>query len=577
MKPNTATPTPQKSLRLLPGVVIVVLQWIIRFLTPMVIPVDEAVMFGVFGGILGGLAIAVWWLFFSRAPLFERWCAIALVILSLVSASHYIHISIATANMGLMFTIYSIPVMSLAFVIWAVASSRLSGGLRRITMVVTIVLASGFWTLLRTNGMTSDLHNDFSWRWSKSSEDLFMAQTSNKTTTPDKGVETGPNWSGFRGPSRDGIVHGVRIATDWKASPPIELWRRQVGPGCSSFAINGDLLYTQEQRGDDEAVTCYSLTTGKPVWIHNDKARFWDSHAGAGPRATPTLSNGFIYTMGATSILNVLDAKSGNVIWSRNAATDTKVEHTGWGFTGSPLIVDSTVIVAVSGKLAAYSIATGQPRWFGPDGGKGYSSPQLFTIKGIPQVVLLSDVGATSIAPSDGKILWQYSWPSQDRVLQPARTEEGDFLISNAMPYCIRRITVENEPDGWKIKERWTSEGLKPNFNDFVVHKNHAYGFNGRSLACIDIKDGKRNWQDGRYGGQIILLADQDLILVLSEKGELALVEATPDKFKELARFPAIKGKTWNHPVLVNDVLVVRNGQEMVAFRLPLLGNKSLL
>jgi hypothetical protein len=124
------------------------------------------------------------------------------------------------------------------------------------------------------------------------------------------------------------------------------------------------------------------------------------------------------------------------------------------------------------------------------------------------------------------------------------------------------------------VQERWTSNGLKPYFNDFVVHKGYAYGFDGRILACIDLKDGERKWKGGRYGnGQLVLLPDQDLLLVLTEEGELALVGATPDQFAERAKVTAIEGKTWNHPVLVGDILLVRNAEEMAAYRLARLIN----
>jgi hypothetical protein len=144
---------------------------------------------------------------------------------------------------------------------------------------------------------------------------------------------------------------------------------------------------------------------------------------------------------------------------------------------------------------------------------------------------------------------------------------------SGGVEVGMRRIAVAQGAEGWRAEERWTTNGLKPYFNDFVVHKGHAFGFDGSILSCIDLTDGKRKWKGGRYGaGQMVLLPDQDLLLVLSEQGELALVNAAPDQFTELARFPAIEGKTWNHPVLVGDVLLVRNGQEMVAFRLSLAG-----
>jgi outer membrane protein assembly factor BamB len=538
-------------------------------------------MFGVIGGLVGSLAIVVWWVFLSRAPWVDRLGAIGLMIVVLFATSRFVHESIANGMMGMMLPIYAIPVLSLTLVAWAVASRRFDGGPRRASMIATILVVSGVFTLLRTGGITGEANSDLHWRWTKTPEERLLALTRDEPPPlpPATAAATNKttNWPGFRGPGRDGAVRGVRIKTDWAASPPVELWRRPIGPGWSSFAVRGDLLYTQEQRGDDEIVACHKVSSGESVWRHRDAARFWESNAGAGPRGTPTLSNGRVYTFGATGILNALDANNGAVAWSRNAASDNGKKIPGWGFASSPLVVKDVVIVATAGTLVAYDVATGDRRWLGPAGGGGYSSPHLVTIDGVTQILLISGIGATSVAPVDGAVLWQHRWPG-DGIVQPALTADGDVLIGSGSglggaKIGVRRIAAVHGPGGWTVEERWTSTGLKPYFNDFVVHRDHAFGFDGSLLACIDLKNGKRQWKDGRYGnGQLVLLADQDLLLVLSEEGELALVGATPDQFTEIGRFRAIKGKTWNHPVLVGDVLMVRNGEEMAAFRLSLAG-----
>jgi len=563
--------TLQKPLRVWPGVVIVLVQWAGRFVVPIVEP--EALFFGVIGGFLGGLAIVVWWAFFSRAPGSERWGAIVLMAVALFATPYILHESVATGNMGVQFFLYAIPGLSLAFVVWAVAGRRLADGARRATMVATILLACGGWALVRSDGLTGDGMAEFAWRWTETSEERLLARAPDVIGEP-AAVEagrSGAEWPGFRGPDRDGIIPGVEIETDWSSSPPVELWRRPIGPGISSFAVMGELLYTHEQRGADEVVACYNLTTGEPVWRHRDATRFWDSHVGAGPRATPAVSDSRVYTFGATGILNALDAGNGALVWSRNAASDADAKLPYWGFVSSPLVVDDVVIV-YAGALVAYELATGEPRWFGPVSYMSYSSPHLLTIAGVAQILLLSGPGAVSVSPTDGTLLWEHAWPGIG-IVQPALTADGDVLfsmISNAaIPIGTRRITVAHEAGGWSIEERWTSIRLKPSFSGFVVHEGHAFGFDGRILACIDVEDGKRRWKGGRYGqGQLLLLPDQDLLLVLTEQGELALVRAAPDQFTELARFPAIEGKTWNQPVLIGDVLLVRNGQEMAAFRL---------
>ncbi len=233
-------------------------------------------------------------------------------------------------------------------------------------------------------------------------------------------------------------------------------------------------------------------------------------------------------------------------------------------------------VAPAAGRAEPVRIAGGEVVGDELAGDVSYSSPHLLTIDGVAQILLLNGAGATSVAPADGTLLWEHSWPGIG-ILQPVLTADGDVLISMissaAMPMGTRRIAVAHGPGGWTVEERWTSNRLKPSFSAFVVHEGHAFGFDGSFLASIDLEDGKRKWKGGRYGsGQLLLLPDQDLLLVLSEKGELALVMAAPDQFTELARFPAIEGKTWSQPTLVGDVLLVRNGQEMAAFRLSLAG-----
>jgi outer membrane protein assembly factor BamB len=381
-------------------------------------------------------------------------------------------------------------------------------------------------------------------------------------------------WPGFRGRDRDGVVRGVRIDTDWSVSPPALLWRRPVGPGWSSFAVQGDLLYTQEQRGEDEIVAAYRVSTGAPVWRHRDAARFWESNGGPGPRATPTIAGDRVYAFGATGILNVLRAADGLLVWSRDVAADSDVGVPDWGFSSSPLLVGDIVVVAAAGRLMAYDRATGAPRWSGDDAGQGYSSPHALTHDGEPQILLLAGGGVTSVAPSDGTRLWELTLTSSGLaapIVQPALAGDGDLLVSTGDQSGVHRVAIARGAGGWTVEERWRSTGLKPYFNDFVVQDGYAFGFDGSILACIDLADGTRRWKGGRYGsGQLVLLADQRLLLVVSEEGELALVAAAADGFTELARIPGITGKTWNHPVVAGDILLVRNGEEMAAFRLPL-------
>lgn len=593
-------PSAPRPLRLWPGVTAVALLWLVRFGLPLVAPGQGGT--AILGGLAGGALVLGWWLLASRASWVDRLGAVVVMVAALFAARVVVHPSIANGMMGMMPVVLAVPLLALALVASAAVGRSLAPFPRRAVLAGGLVAACAALALVRTGGIDGDARSDLHWRWTPTPEERLLAAgppepTPLPTTTtvppapaavpsaapsatpaarpsarPTPAVETAADWPGFRGRARDGRVDGVRLETDWSTRPPAALWRRPVGPGWSSFAVDGDRVYTQEQRGDDELVSCYRLSDGEPVWQHRDAARFWESNAGPGPRATPALAHGRVYALGATGILNALDARDGSVAWTRNAVADTGAKIPGWGIAGSPVVAGDLVVVAAAGALAAYDAATGTPRWRGPKRGGGYSSPQLATIDGVAQVVLLHTAGATGVALADGRTLWSHDW-SGDGIVQPALLPDGLLLGSGSGMNAhtgVVRLAVARSQAGFTASERWTSTALKPYFNDFVVHAGHAFGFDGGILACVDLATGERRWKGGRYGhGQLVALPAQDALLVLTEEGELALVGAGTDRFEELARFPVLEGKTWNHPALVGDVVLVRNGEQMAAFRLP--------
>jgi outer membrane protein assembly factor BamB len=614
-----ALPAP-RTLRLWPGVGLAALILVLRYVVPGIgnrlLEADTALtvaLVAFLGAIVASILILLWWLLFSRAAWLDRLLALGLVVVGFLLGPLVQDRSITTGAMGMLYPILVIPIVGLAFVGWAVLAQRLAVGLRRATMAAAILLAFASVGLIRTGGFTAGMKHDFAWRWTETPEErLLAAEPEPRATTPAAPATPAsapaptaatataaappapagpaavaaasaapspipapiamprPEWPGFRGPERDGVVTGTRIATDWTTTPPTALWKRAVGPGWSSFAVAGDRLYTQEQRGEDELVACYSASTGAPIWQHRDRARFWESNGGAGPRGTPLVHQGRVYALGATGIVNALDAGTGAVVWTRNAAADTGAKTPMWGFSGSPVVVDDLLIVPTSGALSAYDSATGTPRWKVASKDQGYTSPQLVEIDGVRQVLFVNSAGVSGLSPTDGTVLWSSAWAGYP-IVQPQVVAGGGVLFAVQEGLGLRRLAVSRGGGAWTASETWTSRGLKPYFNDFVVHKGHAYGFDSNILSCIDLADGTRKWKGGRYGnGQLVLLADQDAMLVLGEEGQIALVKAAPDGFTELAAIAGLEGKTWNHPVVVGDRLLVRNSEEMAAFRLPM-------
>jgi outer membrane protein assembly factor BamB len=475
-----------------------------------------------------------------------------------------------------------------AATIWMFVTRNASPSARRCGLIAVALLMWAPIALLRTSGMSGGSLPEIHWRWTPSGEEEFLAaRQQQKAATVGRDAKLSEplvageaDWTDFRGPHRDAVLHGVKLATDWEKSPPKELWRHRIGPGWSSITVVDDHLFTQEQRGDMEAVVAFDAKTGAEVWSHEDKTRFSEELGGDGPRATPTFADGCVYTLGATGVLNCLDAADGSLVWTRNIADDSGAKIPEWGFTSSPLVVDGRVIVFAGGpedqSLLAYDSETGEPAWNVASGGHSYSSPQLASFGGVEQVLYLSDKEFTAADPATGKKIWGFP-ASQVRTgmpaTQPNLISPNEVMIAFSEAGGTMLLQLEPGVDGaeWKIDPKWQSRDLKPYFNDYVRYEDAVYGFDGNIFACVDLKTGKRHWKKGRYGaGQVLLLADQGLLLVLSEQGEVILVEANPEELKEVARFQAIEGKTWNHPTIVGDRLYVRNAEEIACFELKL-------
>jgi len=386
-----------------------------------------------------------------------------------------------------------------------------------------------------------------------------------------------PEWSGFRGPNRDSVYTGPAIATDWTASPPELVWRIQVGPGWSSFAVAGDLLFTQEQRGDTEAIVAYSAQSGDQFWVQGVETRFDEPLGGPGPRATPTMANGSLFVMGANGHLLKLDPADGAVLWRTDLRDVTERDPPMWGFASSPLVVDNNVIVHAGGEdgtgvVLALDSQSGDQVWSSPVGGHSYSSAQLNSIAGQPTVLMLSHAGLALLDPASGEVRLDYSWEHDDyRSLQPHVIDGDSVVIPTGLGTGTRRIRVNASESLWQAEELWTSRYLKPDFNDFVIHDGYIYGFDRTTFTCVDLETGDRVWKRGRYGaGQVLLLQNSDALLVISERGKVVLLDADPGAHRELGEFQALEGKTWNHPVLVGNRLYVRNDQQAACYQLPL-------
>jgi outer membrane protein assembly factor BamB len=380
-----------------------------------------------------------------------------------------------------------------------------------------------------------------------------------------------PEWPDFRGPRRDGRYDGPPIRRDWPREGLPQLWKQPVGLGYASFVVADGRAFTIEQRRDQEVVAAYDIETGRELWTNGWTGEFVESMGGDGPRATPTYHQGRIFALGALGELRCLDARSGALIWRRNILTDADSGNLPWGMSGSPLIVDDAVIVLPGGRpgksVAAYAWRTGAPLWQALDDSQAYVSPMLVTLGGVRQLLVVAASRALGITVENGQLLWEYPWATDMgiNVAQPLLVGQDRVFLSAGYGKGAAVFEVSREANRFTTRTVWQNIRMKNKFTSSVLHQGYIYGLDEAILACVDAATGELKWKGGRYGyGQILLAGDH--IVVLTEDGEVALVKATPEGHQELATFSAIEGKTWNHPVIANGRLLVRNLREMAAF-----------
>jgi outer membrane protein assembly factor BamB len=387
----------------------------------------------------------------------------------------------------------------------------------------------------------------------------------------------------FFGANRDASVDGVSLSRDWSNTPPEFLWMNNIGAGWAGFAIVNGFAVTMEQRGEDELTSCYRLSDGKMLWWNAHKVRY-TGHS-IGPRSTPAIADGKVYSIGGEGRLACLDGSDGSVIWECELQAEfgtepwREREEVSFGRSGSPLVVDGMVIVPAGGaglkrrSLAAFDATTGKRLWDCGRAQISYSSPVLLTLGGRRQIVYVSNAEVFGCDLSSGEQLWAFDYPSDNgndvNVALPQAVGAKRLLMSKG--YGVGASVHEITPgDPWQVTRVWASfKVLRTKFNNVVLHEGYAYGASEGILECVDLETGERVWKRGRYGDtQVLRVGDQ--MLIQNSEGWIAGVLLAPDKEDvQTGTLHVFEGTTWNAPALYGNILLLRNAQHVACLRLP--------
>jgi outer membrane protein assembly factor BamB len=466
-----------------------------------------------------------------------------------------------------------IGLSTIALFLWFLFFAPASRAIRVRVAVIAVLLAVTFGVTFKVDGFTGDIRPRLRLRWAAAPE---LPQAADADVAVNLAETTRDDYPEFLGPGRRATLENIHLARDWTAQPPKKLWRQPIGEAWSSFAVVGRYAVSQEQRDEQELITCYEIDSGKLQWFHSTPVRFFEALAGVGPRATPAISEGKVYALGAMGHLVCLDGATGKELWKHNIVTENGARRPMWGKSGSPLVLERKVIVSAGGpggkSLVAYDKTDGKQLWSAGDDASSYSSPTVFTLCGLPQVVIVNEHVVTSHDPADGHVLWEHVWPDttspSPNVSQPIAAGDDRVLMCKGYGVGSALWQIKRDGDTWSVEQLWRNNNLKTKMTNAVVLGDFAYGLDEGILSCLEIASGAKKWKKGKYGHGQVLLVD-DLLVVQSEDGDVALVEASPKAYRELARFSAVSGQSWNYPALSGRKLLVRSEQEAACYELP--------
>jgi outer membrane protein assembly factor BamB len=384
------------------------------------------------------------------------------------------------------------------------------------------------------------------------------------------------DWPQFLGPTRNGVSTETGLDSGYGKKGPRVIWERPIGQGWSGPVVAGDRLILFHRIGDNEIVQCLSAADGKEHWKFEYPTNYVDDfNFDPGPRATPLIGGPHVYTLGAEGKMHCLDLASGKKVWARALSEEYKAGKGFFGIATSPILEADLLLVNIGGKdagIVALNKDTGKEVWKATRDAAGYSSPVVATMHGDRQAVFLTREGIVALNPSSGKVLFQKRWRSRNNASVNAATPvvAGNEVFFSAS-YETGGIVLAARSQGYE--EIWSNdESLSCHYGTPIHKEGYLYGFHGRqerkaSLRCIDWKTGKVQWTKERFGCGSMILADGKLI-ILSEDGELVLVEATPKGYKELACGQVLGPACRAQIALSNGRLYARDTRKLVCLEL---------